>query len=84
MISAPTTMKAATAAGNPPATAPMVASSAMPGVLQAIEIGMRSHQLSAIATTPLSMPIITSAEAICDTLAPTATSPWIRIATELA
>src|ERR1043165_2586319 len=43
MISAPTTMKAATAAGNPPATAPIVASSAMPGVLQAIDIGIRSQ-----------------------------------------
>ena len=45
----------------------MVASSARPGVVQAIEIGMRIHQLSAIATMPLAMPSTTSAEAICAT-----------------
>ena len=39
----------------------------MPGVVQAIEIGMRSHQLSAIATMPFAMPSTTSAEAICGT-----------------
>ena len=77
-------MNAATAAGNPPGTAPMVASSARPGVVQAIEIGMRVHQLAAIATIPLAMPSTTRPEAIWLTDAPTAASPWITTATELA
>jgi len=84
MISAPTTMNAATAAGKPPETAPMVASSARPGVVQAIEIGMRSHQLRTIAAIPFAMPSASSAEAICATVAPTAARPWMTTATELA
>jgi hypothetical protein len=84
MISAPTTMNAATAAGNPPVTAPMVASSARPGVVHAIEIGMRIVQLRTVATMPLAMPSTTSAEAIWETVAPTAARPWITTATELA
>ena len=42
------------------------------------------HQLSAIAVTPMAMPSTTSPEAICVTDAPTAASPWITTATELA
>ena len=56
-----------------------------PGVLQAIEIGMRSHQLSAIATTPLSDADHRPARRRSATRSRRPpTRPWIRTATELA
>jgi hypothetical protein len=54
-ISAPTAKKAPTAAGNPPATAPVEASSAAPGVDQAQAIGMRDHRLSPMPAIPIAI-----------------------------
>ena len=50
--SRPVVTKAPTAAENLPDPTPTVASSTMPGVDQAIEIGIRVHRLRPIANTP--------------------------------
>ena len=76
-------MKAPTTAGKPPATAPVAPSSARPGVDHATEIGMREIRLSRMAAKPLVSPTKRRAEMICASVAPTAASPLMRIATEL-
>ena len=52
-ISTAQTMKPPTAVANPPSIAPELASSAAPGVDQAIEIGRRVAMLSTMAQTPI-------------------------------
>ena len=52
-ISRPVTMKAPTAAGHPPSTVPVEASSAAPGVDQATVIGIRVRQASTTQDRPM-------------------------------
>ena len=47
----------------------------MPGVVQAMLIGLRRCRLSAMATSPVDSPTATRPETICAVSAPTATSP---------
>ena len=77
-------MKAPTAAGNPPATAPDDASSAAPGVDQAIAVGMRVRRLNHTDPAPASIVTAISPDAACAGLAPTASSPRSTTANVLA
>src|SRR5882757_6781140 len=83
-ISAPVTMKAPTAAGKPPGTAPVVANSAAPGVDQAMLIGILVLRLSAMAQTPIEIDSAISPDAASAWLAPTPRSPAMITAKEEA
>ena len=74
-MSTATTAKAPTAAGQPPATAPVEASSAAPGVDQAIVIGRRVRSESTIEPRPIATLTAVSPLAAWAGLAPTACSP---------
>src|SRR6201999_1790668 len=74
-INAPLSRKAPTAAGKPPAGIAEEASSAPPGVDQAMLIGSRNHRLSRIAHTPIAIANAISPDAACSGEAPTAVRP---------
>ena len=80
----PTTRKAPTAAGKPPLTAPVAASSAAPGVDHAEEIGMRNHRLSTTPASPMAIASAIRPEAACASFAPAASRPRSTTAKELA
>src|SRR3546814_11768088 len=74
-ISTAQTMKAPTAAENPPSTAPAVARSEPPGVDQAIDTGNRVQALSALAHTPIDTASALRPEAATEPPTPTPVSP---------
>jgi hypothetical protein len=80
-ISRPQTMKAPMASGM--ATPALDASSAAPGVDQAVSTGWRVHRLSSKVVTPMPRPSAHSHEAVCSGVAPSATVAWKMMATEL-
>ena len=73
--SAPVTTKAPTAAGHPPSTAPLEASSAAPGVDQATVIGRRVVTDSTIEPSPMRIVTASSPLAAWAGVAPTAVRP---------
>ena len=81
--STPTRAKAPSAAANPPSIGPVVASSAAPGVDQAMLIGMRETRLSRMAVTLIVTPSASRPEAACSVVAPMATRPSTMTVTEL-
>jgi hypothetical protein len=83
-ISTPQTRNAPTAALNPPATAPEVASSAPPGVDHATVIGSRVFRLSQTAHSPMEIDSAIRPDVACPRSAPTAISPCTTTANELA
>src|SRR5271166_2823351 len=83
-IRRPTTRNAPTAAGNPPAVAPVAARSAAPGVDQAPEIGIRYATLRPIPATPIAIDRAIRPEAASALLAPTAVSPLMITAKDEA
>ncbi len=74
-ISTPTSTNAPTAAGQPPSTAPVAASSAAPGVDQATVIGRRVRRESSIEHSPISTLTASSPLAACAGEAPTPSRP---------
>jgi hypothetical protein len=82
-MSAATTRKAPTAAGQPPRTTPVLASSAAPGVDQATVRGMRWRRESQIIAAPCTTHSASSPEAACAGEAPTPRSPATTTADEL-
>ena len=80
-ISSPQTMKAPTASGM--ATPAVDASSAAPGVDQAVRMGWRVHRLRPRLVRPMPRPSAHSHEAVCAGVAPRATVAWKMMATEL-
>ncbi|MCY1241060.1 hypothetical protein D9M72_539430 [compost metagenome] len=82
--SSPQTRKAPTAALKPPSTTPALASSAAPGVDQAMLTGSRVMALMTIAQTPMEIDNAISPEAACASLAPTPVRPCNTTAKELA
>ncbi len=82
-MSPPTTRNAPTAAGQPPRTAPVLASSAAPGVDQASVSGIRCRRTSQRTPSPWVAQSASSPEAASDGVAPTARSPVSTTADEL-
>ena len=77
-------MNPPTAVAKPPSTAPELASSAAPGVDQAMETGRRVATLSTMAQTPIDTESAISPEAACASVAPTPVRPCSTTAKELA
>ena len=73
--STPLTRNAPTAAGQPPATAPVDTSSAQPGVDHATAIGIRSHSPNGIEQATIPRHSASSPDAASARSAPTACSP---------
>lgn len=84
IINAAQTTKPPTAAWNPPAIAPELASSAAPGVDQAMLTGNRVVRLSTMAQSPIEIDSTVNPEAACPGVAPTACNPCSTTAKELA
>ena len=82
-ISAPTTRNAPIAAGQPPRTTPVLASSAAPGVDQASVSGIRCRRTSQSMPSAWVAQSASSPEAASDGVAPTARSPVSTTADEL-
>lgn len=80
--SAAVTANAPTAAGHPPATAPVVISSAAPGVDHALVIGIRNLHDSSIEAAPIARLTATKPDAACAGLAPAARNPASTTANE--
>ncbi len=81
--STPTSTNAPTAAGHPPTTAPVLTSSAAPGVDQARVSGMRWRHESTTIPIPCARHRAASPEPACAGVAPTARSPATTTANEL-
>ena len=75
-ISAPLIRNAPTATGNPPSGIAEDASSAAPGVDQAMLIGSRRQRLNRIAQRPIAIDSAMSPDAACAGDAPIAVSPF--------
>ena len=82
--SAPLRTNAPTAAGKPPSTAPVVASSAAPGVDHAIVTGIRPRNANTMPQPPIATDSTISPDAASACVAPTATKPRTMTANELA
>ena len=82
-ISTPTSRKAPTAADQPPATAPVVANMAAPGVDQARIRGVRCRRVSHRMPSPWARLSTSSPEAAWAGVAPTARRPASTTANEL-
>ena len=59
------------------------ASSAAPGVDQAVRMGWRVHRLKPRLVRPMPRPSAHSHEAVCAGVAPSASAAWKMMATEL-
>lgn len=77
---APVTTNAPTAEGKPPCGAAESASSAAPGVDQAMLIGIRYRKLRTIPHTPIEIEMAIRPDAACERVAPTLASPSSTIA----
>jgi hypothetical protein len=71
----PHTMKAPTAAGQPPSGGPLEASRAAPGVDQAMATGIRRRRPRTMAQSPIVTHSASSPEAACSAVAPAPRRP---------
>ena len=83
-ISTPAITNAPTAARNPPAIAPVLASKAAPGVDQTTLIGWRVARLTTTPPSPIAIAAAISPDATSASLAPIAVRPCRITANELA